>query len=151
MIQTILKAFTVINALIGLSLVAAAVWPASDPTAEMQPILVIIYLLWALFFLILTWQLFYIKPIARKWTIGLYGFISIGIIWLFLSGIIYHDELFLYFSKQSSFIYILLLIFFITPVVFMLHKDVKDFFIQYDQNRIKAEEESSRASIKHRL
>lgn len=150
MILTILRVFTVVNALIGIGLVAGAVWPSPDPTVEKEPFLVIVYLLWALFFFVLTWQLFYVKPIARKWAIGLYGFISFVILWLFLADVIGRNPVFVHFPGVSISIYLIFFMFFVSPVVFMFRRDVKEFFTQFDEDRIRADEQSARASLKSR-
>jgi hypothetical protein len=148
MIGTILKIFTVLNALIGIALVAAAAWPPLDPTIEKKPIIVIVFIFWAIFFLGLARVLFYVKPLARKWTFWLYGFASAGTLWLMISDVINEDQLMVFYPWEKSFVYLIFLAFFIWPIVFMLRKDVKDYFIQFEQNRMKADEESARASFR---
>ncbi len=150
MIQTILRVFTAVNAAFGIALVAAAVWPPADPTVEKKPILVIIYLLWALFFLGLTRELFYVKAIARKWTIFLYGMVCLGIVWSLVSDLMSADKIIVVFPGVAYSVYLLFLAFFVSPVIFMFREDVKEFFIQFEEDRIKTEEDSARASLKDR-
>ena len=148
MILIILRIFTGINALLGIGLVTAAAWPSPDPTIEKKPIIVIVYLLWAIFFLWLTRELFYVKPSARQWTFWIYGFASAGLLWVFISNVINEDQFIVFFPWVSISVYLLFLAFFIWPIVFMMHKDVKDYFIQSQQARMKADAESARASFR---
>jgi hypothetical protein len=143
----VLRILTVLNALIGLGLVAAAVWP-SEPTGEKKPVLVVIYLIWALSFLGLSSVTFNLKPVARKWTIGLYGFASFATIWGFLSDVITRDKIFVVFPWVSVSTYLLFLAFFMWPVIFMLRPSMKEYFANIQEARRKAEEEAARASLR---
>ena len=148
MIVIVLRIFTGLNALIGIALVAAAAWPSPDPTIEKKPIIVIVYLSWAIFFLGLTRALFYVKPFARKWTFWLYGFATAGTLWGLISDVIQEDRIMVFFPWVSISVYLLFLAFFISPIVLMLRKDVKGYFIQFQEDRMKADEESARASFR---
>ena len=143
-----LRIFTGLNALIGLLLIAQAAWPSSDPTIEKNPITVVIYLVWAFLFLWLTRELFYVTPFARKWTIGLYGAASAATLWGLASDIIKQSRLFFVSPGLSISIYLIFFAFFIWPIMFMLHEDVKEYFLKHEQNRMKLEEESGRATFK---
>ncbi len=148
MITNMPRIFTGINALIGLMLIAQAAWPPSDPTVEKNPITVIIYIVWAIFFLKLAWELFYVTPLARKLTIGLYCAASVATLFGLASDIIKQNRLFFVSPWLSISIYLIFLAFFIWPILFMLHEDVKEYFLKFEQNRMKLEEESGRATLK---
>lgn len=144
----ILRIMTVLNLLIGMALVAAAVWPSSGPTGEKEPVLVVIYMIWGLMFLGLAMVIFKLKPIARIWTISLYGFAAIGTIWGFISDIISRDKILVHFPWVSIITYLLFLVFFLWPVIFMVRPSMKEYFSQIDEARRRAEEEAARASLR---
>lgn len=144
----VLRILTAINAIIGVAMVAAAVWPASDPSLEKKPALVIIYVLWAALFLGLSSVTFRLMPIARNWTIGLYGVASIAVIWGFVSDVITRDKIYVVFPWVSVSTYLLFLAFFIWPVIFMIRPGMKEYFANIQEERLKAEEEAARSSLR---
>lgn len=144
----LLRVLTIINLLIGMAIVVAAVWPSPGPTGEKEPILVVIYMLWGLMFLGLSLVTFKLEPIARIWTIGLYGFAAIGTIWGFISDFISRDKILIHFPWVSIVVYLLFLAFFLWPVIFMIRPSMKEYFFQIQESRRKAEEEAARSSLR---
>lgn len=144
----VLRILTVLNALIGVGLVAAAVWPSSEPNGEKEPVLVVIYLIWGVLFLGLSLVTFNLRPIARSWTIGLYGFAAIATVWGFISDIITKDKILIVFPWVSILTYLFFFVFFLWPVIFMIRPSMKDYFSQINEARLKAEEEAARASLR---
>ena len=144
----ILRILAALNALIGVAMVTAAVWPTSDPSGEKKPFLVIIYLIWGLLFLGLAMATFNFRPVARKWTIGLYGFASFAVVWGFVSDVLTRDKIFVHFPWISFSTYLLFFAFFIWPVVFMFRPGTKEYFENIHESRRIAEEEAARASLK---
>lgn len=144
----VLRILTVLNLLIGMGLVAAAVWPSPEPTGEKEPVLVVIYLIWGLLFLGLSFVTFNLRPIARPWTMGLYGFAAIGTVWGFISDVITRDKILVVFPWVSILTYLGFLAFFLWPVIFMVRPAMKDYFGKIQEARLKAEEEAARASLR---
>ena len=147
MIAIVLRIFAGLNALIGVALVAAAVWPSQDPTDEKTPVIVVVYLIWAALFFGLAFVVFNLRPIARKWTVGLYGFASAATLWGLLSDVKRHDRILAAYPVLKISVYLFFLAFFIWPVVFILRQDVKEYITSVEQDRVKREEESGRASL----
>lgn len=150
MISLIFKIFAGINALIGLTTVASAVWPSADPSTEKTPLVVIFYILWGVFFLGVAWAVFLVKPYARKWTIVLYIMAFLSALWSLVSDIISQDMVFVHFPWVSLSVYLLFFAFFIAPIIFMLRPDVKDYMAKVEEDRIQAEIEGGRATFKNK-
>lgn len=144
----VLRILTVLNLLIGMGLVAGAVLPSSETNGEKEPFLVVVYLIWGILFLGLSLVTFNLRPVARKWTIGLYGFAAIVTLLGFISDIFTRDKVFVHFPWISIIVYLLFFAFFLWPVIFMLRPSIKDYFIQIQEARHKAEEEAARASLR---
>ena len=113
MTEIILKIFTGLNMVLGLSFLGAAIASPSDPSGEKKPILVIIYLIWSLLFLSLSVAVFNRRPVARNLTIGLYGLATFGVLWKVLTDFLGHDKILFSFPLVTVSVYLLFLAFFI--------------------------------------
>ena len=148
MTEIILKIFTGLNMVLGLAFLGAAVSTPSDTSIEKTPITVIIYLFWSLLFLGLSVAVFNRRPVARKLTIGLYGLATFGVLWKVLSDFLGHDKILFSFPLVTVSVYLLFTAFFIWPVIFMLRREMKDYFIKIQEQRTRMDEEKARSSLK---
>jgi len=101
--------------------------PGQNPEPK-SPVIVMVFVIWGFLFFGLAWAVFARLKFARIWAIALYGLIAFATLW----------NLFGEFNSSQSYIYrypfvygLIYLIWFaiaVVPIVFMLRKDVKEYF-----------------------
>ena len=134
MIDIIVKVFAGFNALGGIYFIAQGFWPTSDPSQAKSAVLVVIYVLWGLTFVGLGACLALRKSFTRMWTLILYGLIAFVIIASIIGEFQNQGKYIFYYPIRYAFTYLLWLAVSVGPFVFMLRRDVKEYFLTVEKD-----------------
>jgi len=135
MIPIVLNILIVINAIAGFVSVVSGFWPTADPAAAKSIVTILIYELWGAAFLGLAWAIWAQETFARLWTFILYSIIGLATLSSLAAELSNKQNYIYQYPLVFTAVYVLFFSFSIAPIVFMLRRDVKDYFAAVAEER----------------